>query len=382
MSSTLHEALLGHQLVRINANPVSKADAIRQAGQLLVAAGCVTPEFAESMIKREAVAETYLGANVAIPHGLGEDKHLVKQDGIAVLQVPGGLEWNPGQTVRLVVAIAARSDNHITILRRLTRLIQNEATLAALFTTGDAQTIISSTKALIEAASSGNIAPRIVQLSTMSVYGSSIGVVDEASPLRGDLGAYSEAKVAAEALAAGYPRVVTLRPGCVFGPGSEQWTVRYARLLLARRLGDLGSAGDGYCNLVHVGDVVQAVVRAIEKPQVDGRVFNLAVPEALTWNDFMVRFAMALSAVPVRRIGARRLRIEGKLLAPPLKILEIFAGKLGLRRPPPPIPPSLLRLMAQGIRLDSRRAQEELGVRFKDPEQMLTEAAKWYLSSA
>jgi phosphocarrier protein FPr len=142
MSSTLHEALLGHQLVRINASPASKEDAIREAGQLLVAAGCVAPEFAESMIKREAVAETYLGANVAIPHGLGEDKHLVKQDGIAVLQVPGGLEWNPGQTVRLVVAIAARSDNHITILRRLTRLIQNEATLAALFTTGDAQTII------------------------------------------------------------------------------------------------------------------------------------------------------------------------------------------------------------------------------------------------
>jgi nucleoside-diphosphate-sugar epimerase len=247
---------------------------------------------------------------------------------------------------------------------------------------GDAQTIVGSTRALIDAAGSAKIPPRIVQLSTMSVYGSSIGAVDEAAPLRGDLGAYSEAKVAAEAVASGYPRVVTLRPGCVFGPHSEQWTVRYARLLQARRLGDLGSAGDGYCNLVDIADVVQAVVRALETPQVDGRVFNLATPEALTWNDFLVRFAVALSAVPARRIGARRLRIEGKLLAPPLKILEIVANKLRLPRPPPPIPPSLLRLMAQGIRLDSRRAQEELGVCFKGVEQMLTEAAQWCLSLA
>jgi phosphocarrier protein FPr len=142
MSSTLHEALLGHQLVHINAAPASKEEAIRQAAQLLVAAGCVAPQFAESMIRREAVANTFLGASVAIPHGMGEDKHLVKQDGIAVLQVPGGLEWNPGQEAKLIVAIAARSDNHITILRRLTRLIQNSERLEALFVTRSANDII------------------------------------------------------------------------------------------------------------------------------------------------------------------------------------------------------------------------------------------------
>lgn len=52
-----------------------------------------------------------------------------------MLQVPGGVEWNPGQTARLVVAIAARSDSHITILRRLTRLMQDEDRLGQLFAT-------------------------------------------------------------------------------------------------------------------------------------------------------------------------------------------------------------------------------------------------------
>lgn len=142
MSAILHEALLGRELIRLNAAPADKAAAIHEACQLLIAAGCVAPEFAASMIRREAVANTFLGAHVAIPHGLGEDKHLVTRDGIAVLQVPGGIEWNPGQTAKFVVAIAARSDNHITILRRLTRLIQDSARLESLFTTTDAGAII------------------------------------------------------------------------------------------------------------------------------------------------------------------------------------------------------------------------------------------------
>jgi phosphocarrier protein FPr len=125
-------------LVRIDAKASDKQDAIRQAGQLLVAAGCVGAGYEESMIRREAVANTYLGTGVAIPHGLGEDKGLVRKDGIVVLQLRDGVEWNPGQIAHLVVGIAASSDGHIAILRRLTRLLQDEARLEGLFVTDDA----------------------------------------------------------------------------------------------------------------------------------------------------------------------------------------------------------------------------------------------------
>ncbi len=135
MSSIAQNALLTGDLVRLNATPSSKQDAIEQACQLLVAAGCVEAGFAQSMVRREAVANTFLGHGVAIPHGMVEDKSLVRRDGIAVLQIPGGLTWNDGQVAHLVVAIAAKSDNHITILRRLTRLIQDEARLDTLFVT-------------------------------------------------------------------------------------------------------------------------------------------------------------------------------------------------------------------------------------------------------
>ncbi len=136
-------APVSRELIRLDARALDKADAIAQVAQMLVAAGCVAPAYEASMGHREALANTFLGHGVAIPHGLGEDRHLVRRDGIAVLQFPQGVEWNPGQVTRLVVGIAAQSDTHITLLRRLTRLIQDDATLQRLFTTADASEIIS-----------------------------------------------------------------------------------------------------------------------------------------------------------------------------------------------------------------------------------------------
>lgn len=130
-------------LVRIAAHAADKEDAIRQVGQLLIAAGCVAPGYDESMVRRETVANTFLGAGVAIPHGLGEDRSLVRHDGIAILQLRDGVEWNPGQKAHLVVGIAANSDSHIVILRRLTRLIQDDARIQALIATDDADAIAS-----------------------------------------------------------------------------------------------------------------------------------------------------------------------------------------------------------------------------------------------
>ncbi|MCW2242902.1 phosphoenolpyruvate--protein phosphotransferase [Azospirillum canadense] len=135
-------ATLPPDLVRLNARPASKGDAIGEAAQLLIAAGCIDPAYADSMLRREAVANTFLGHGVAIPHGMVEDRNLVRRNGIAILQVPQGVEWNPGQTAQLVVAIAAQSDSHLAVLRRLTRLMQDEARLTGLFTATDPSALL------------------------------------------------------------------------------------------------------------------------------------------------------------------------------------------------------------------------------------------------
>jgi len=135
---------LHNDQIKLGARPADKASAIREAGDLLLASGMIAPAYIDSLMRREHVSNTFLGHGVAIPHGMIEDRHLIRQTGIAILQIPGGLEWNAGQTVHLVVAIAAQSDEHIQVLRRLTRLLQDEAQLQRLFTCTDPALLIAS----------------------------------------------------------------------------------------------------------------------------------------------------------------------------------------------------------------------------------------------
>lgn len=231
-----------------------------------------------------------------------------------------------------------------------------------------------SAQALLRAA--GSSRPLIVHFSSMAVYGSSCGLVDENAPLRGDIGAYANAKVEIERLMAAYPRRIILRPGCIYGPGSPAWSSRIARLLKARRLGDLGAAGDGIANLVHVDDVAAAVIAGIRAPECVGQVFNLAMKNPPTWNDYFISFAKALGAVPVRRIGERALKVESKVFAPALKICEILAGKLPVSLTLPPfISPGLLSLFRQDITLVSEKAERELGLIWTDLETSLRDIA-------
>ncbi len=137
-------AIVTAELVKLGARVADKLDAIRQAGALLVAARCVEPGYVEGMLAREASMSTYLGAGVAIPHGKFDDLERVHRTGIAVLQVPEGVEWEPGERAYLVVGIAARGDEHVDVLQRLAQVVEDEAQVRALFTTADPAVIVES----------------------------------------------------------------------------------------------------------------------------------------------------------------------------------------------------------------------------------------------
>lgn len=142
MSASEIKGLLSRELVQLGASPKNKSEAIEQAAALLIAGGYVEPGYARSMAEREKAADTYLGQGVAIPHGQASDRNMVKKNGIAIVQVPAGVTWSDGQIAHLVVGIAAQSDSHIAVLRRLTRLLQDTEQLKKLFSTANANDIV------------------------------------------------------------------------------------------------------------------------------------------------------------------------------------------------------------------------------------------------
>jgi phosphocarrier protein FPr len=127
--------------VQLHARADNKRDAIQKVGKLLVDSEYIVPGYIDSMLDREKIANTFLGNGIAIPHGLPKDRDLIQRTGIAVMQVPEGVEWNPGETVYLVVGIAARSDEHIEILTNLTHVLDDENLIQRLSTTENEEDI-------------------------------------------------------------------------------------------------------------------------------------------------------------------------------------------------------------------------------------------------
>jgi len=128
--------------VRLGATAASKEEAIRQVGQVLVDAGYIAPAYVESMLARELQANTYLGNGIAIPHGLGQDRELIYRTGIAVLQLVSAVPWKDDARARLLIGIAARSDEHLPLLANLVDVLGDGEVATQLATTADPQVII------------------------------------------------------------------------------------------------------------------------------------------------------------------------------------------------------------------------------------------------
>ncbi len=104
---------------------VDKFEAIRMAGRMLVAKGCVDEDYIESMIDREKIMSTYLGSAIAAPHGSCIFKSKVKKSGIVCLQFPNGVNFN-GSTVNLVIGIAGVDNDHLEILKGVATICEDE----------------------------------------------------------------------------------------------------------------------------------------------------------------------------------------------------------------------------------------------------------------
>lgn len=104
--------------VFLNQSFKNKEEGIRFAGRVLVDNGYVTESYIDAMIQREQLTSTYIGNEIAIPHGTDEAKEAILKSGITVIQVPEGIDFD-GNTVRMVIGIAGKNGEHLGILSKI-----------------------------------------------------------------------------------------------------------------------------------------------------------------------------------------------------------------------------------------------------------------------
>ncbi|MBN6079096.1 fused PTS fructose transporter subunit IIA/HPr protein [Aggregatibacter actinomycetemcomitans] len=115
----------------------NKQQAIEIAANALEQAGHVESGYLQGMLGREQQTSTFLGNGIAIPHGTLETRGMVKNTGVQIFQFPQGIEWGEGNIAYVVIGIAARSDEHLALLRQLTHVLGDEDTAAKLATLTD-----------------------------------------------------------------------------------------------------------------------------------------------------------------------------------------------------------------------------------------------------
>ena len=110
--------ILGPSQVRVPGTATTKDDAIREAGQMLVDAGAVTPAYVDAMFERERSVSTYMGNYLAIPHGTNEAKESIKRSALSVIRYPEPIDWD-GNEVLFALGIAGYQGGHMDILSRI-----------------------------------------------------------------------------------------------------------------------------------------------------------------------------------------------------------------------------------------------------------------------
>ena len=143
---------------------------------------------------------------------------------------------------------------------------------------------------------------RFVHLSSLGVYAARHHHgTDESEPLPAQhVDGYTQSKVESEQLALAYQReqgvpVVVLRPGFIYGPRDR--TV-LPQLIDKLRQGQVRWLGGGRAamNTIYVGNLVDAIFLALNKPDVVGKVYNLTDGEVVSKRRFIETLADGVGA--------------------------------------------------------------------------------------
>ena len=109
--------------ITLQQSAADKATAIKAIAKQLTDNGLVAEQYVKGMLNREKQNSTFLGNGIAIPHGTTDTRDLVNKTGVAVHHFPEGVSWGDGNIVYIAIGIVAKSDEHLGILKQLTKVL-------------------------------------------------------------------------------------------------------------------------------------------------------------------------------------------------------------------------------------------------------------------
>ncbi|HTT03856.1 MAG TPA: NAD(P)-dependent oxidoreductase [Steroidobacteraceae bacterium] len=226
------------------------------------------------------------------------------------------------------------------------------------------------TRKLLEASREAGV-QRFVYGSTIGVYGDAAGgTLDESSPPR-PVNIYGRTKLAAEgevsSFASSLPTTI-IRISETYGPADFRLLKLFRALDRGRFL--IIGAGTNLHQLIHVRDLVRALLLAMEHPAAVGQTVVVAGAQAMTTRDMVTQVARALGR-PVPALHA------------PLWPFLLLAGGLELMCRPfgiqPPLHRRRLDFFRKSFVFDTSKAHSVLGfspqIAFSDGA---AETAAWY----
>ncbi len=195
---------------------------------------------------------------------------------------------------------------------------------------GPREVIVDGTKNMLKIALEKKV-ERFVQISTGDVYGNVTGEINETFPFKYSGNEYSDAKIDAEKLCWEYYEkglpISVIRPGIVYGPFGQAWTIRFAERLLSGNWGIFQDTGEGICNLIYVDDLVSGIFSALENPNAVGEAFNIVGPDMITWNEYFNRLNDSLGLPPLKQISESNNNFRSSVMDPSRSFAKLIISK-------------------------------------------------------
>jgi PTS system mannitol-specific IIA component len=140
--ASLAATLLDPAAVRLAESAADRDEAIRRAGQALVDTGAVDPAYVTSMLEREQSISTFVGEQVAIPHGTLEGKQFINRDALSFVRFAEPVDWGGLGEVTVAIGIAAKDNGQVEVLSELASILLDPDRAEALRSAGSVAEVI------------------------------------------------------------------------------------------------------------------------------------------------------------------------------------------------------------------------------------------------